>query len=221
MSRRCTIRRTIPRCTVFHTPAPCREDHGRTFVIAGAGELLEGELVRDGIVRRGETGPDAMREKAAYVVHVMADRLAGLGSELGSGDCRGCLHGAPVGPPSGGCRVAWRRGGAASRPPVVPGATARDRDRIRDGPPRYQEGNPHLTSPVMCECGWPRANAIRRPSQDGPDATFGPSCRAILRYQEYLARRQSAFEQPVGFPGIRQGQRTVDPQTELPGLNPA
>ena len=63
----------------FSYTVPCREEHGRTFVIAGAGELLEGELVRDGIVRQGETGPDAMREKAAYVVHVMADRLAGLG----------------------------------------------------------------------------------------------------------------------------------------------
>lgn len=63
----------------FSYTMPCREENGRTFVIAGAGELLEGELVRDGIVRRGETGPDAMREKAAYVVQVMADRLAGLG----------------------------------------------------------------------------------------------------------------------------------------------
>lgn len=62
----------------FSYTRPCREENGRTFVIAGAGELLEGELVRDGIVRRGETGPDAMREKAAYVVQVMADRLTGL-----------------------------------------------------------------------------------------------------------------------------------------------
>ncbi|MDE2997959.1 MAG: RidA family protein [Gemmatimonadota bacterium] len=64
----------------FSYTMPCREENGRTFVIAGAGELLEGELVRDGIVRRGETGPDAMREKAAYVVRVMADRLAGVGA---------------------------------------------------------------------------------------------------------------------------------------------
>lgn len=64
----------------FSYTMPCREENGRTFVIAGAGELLEGELVRDGIVRRGETGPDAMREKAAYVVKEMADRLAGLGA---------------------------------------------------------------------------------------------------------------------------------------------
>ena len=64
----------------FSYTMPCREENGRTFVIAGAGELLEGELVNDGIVRRGETGADAMREKAAYVVQVMADRLAGLGA---------------------------------------------------------------------------------------------------------------------------------------------
>ena len=36
--------------------------------------------MRDGIVRRGETGPDAMREKAEYVVQVMSDRLAGVGA---------------------------------------------------------------------------------------------------------------------------------------------
>ncbi len=64
----------------FSYTTPCREETGRTFVVAGAGELLEGELVRDGIVRRGETGPDAMREKAEYVVQVMADRLAGVGA---------------------------------------------------------------------------------------------------------------------------------------------
>jgi hypothetical protein len=64
----------------FSYTMPHREESSGTFVIAGAGELLEGELVNDGIVRRGETGPDAMREKAAYVVRVMADRLAGVGA---------------------------------------------------------------------------------------------------------------------------------------------
>lgn len=67
----------------FSYTVPCREEIGRTFVIAGAGELREGELVREGIVRRGETGPDAMREKAAYVMRVMADRLAGVGAAWG------------------------------------------------------------------------------------------------------------------------------------------
>ena len=64
----------------FSYTIPCREENSGTFVVAGAGELLGGELVNDGIVRRGETGPDAMREKAAYVVRVMAERLAGMGA---------------------------------------------------------------------------------------------------------------------------------------------
>lgn len=46
-----------------------------TFVAAGAGERRG-----DTTIRRGETTPDAMREKAAYVMSVMQDRLAGLGS---------------------------------------------------------------------------------------------------------------------------------------------
>ena len=49
-----------------------------TFVVAGSGETR-----RDvgGIVRVGETSPDAMREKAQHVVGVMRDRLHGLGAD--------------------------------------------------------------------------------------------------------------------------------------------
>ena len=50
----------------------------RTFVVAGAGELREGHLDPGGILRRGETDPDALREKARYVVEVMNQRIAGL-----------------------------------------------------------------------------------------------------------------------------------------------
>jgi len=52
-----------------------------TFVVAGAGEM--GDRVRgaDGIVRRGETSPDAMREKARFVMGVMAERMRALGAE--------------------------------------------------------------------------------------------------------------------------------------------
>ena len=64
----------------FSYTVPCREQESGTFVIAGAGELREGVLTNDGIVRRGETGSGALREKAAYVVRVMADRLEGLGA---------------------------------------------------------------------------------------------------------------------------------------------
>ena len=53
----------------------------RTFVVAGAGELIEGTLVSHGIIRRGETTPEAMAEKALYVGEVMTDRLSGLGAD--------------------------------------------------------------------------------------------------------------------------------------------
>ena len=51
-----------------------------TFVVAGSGEALEGKSnYRDHTVRRGETSPDAMREKAQYVLGEMERRLAALG----------------------------------------------------------------------------------------------------------------------------------------------
>lgn len=50
-----------------------------SFVVAGAGELREGTLVSSGIVRRGDVSAPAMLEKAAYVLEVMQERLAGLG----------------------------------------------------------------------------------------------------------------------------------------------
>ena len=50
----------------------------QTFIIAGAGELVEGTLVNDGILRRGETSSDAIAEKARYVCEVMAERLRSL-----------------------------------------------------------------------------------------------------------------------------------------------
>lgn len=50
-----------------------------TFVVAGAGELREGTLVSQGIIRRGDTSTEAMLEKADYVLDVMENRLTGLG----------------------------------------------------------------------------------------------------------------------------------------------
>jgi hypothetical protein len=52
-----------------------------TFVVAGSGEMQDRSLDAAGIVRSGETSPDAMREKAAFVVGVMRDRLHGLGAD--------------------------------------------------------------------------------------------------------------------------------------------
>ena len=50
-----------------------------TFVVAGSGEVVE--LAAERIVRRGETSPGAIREKATFVMGVMQTRLHGLGAE--------------------------------------------------------------------------------------------------------------------------------------------
>jgi hypothetical protein len=51
-----------------------------TFVIAGSGEAPEGRgSYAAHIVRRGETGPEAMREKASFVLAEMERRLGQLG----------------------------------------------------------------------------------------------------------------------------------------------
>ena len=51
-----------------------------TFVVAGSGEAREGGAsYRERTVRHGETGPDAMREKAIFVLAEMERRLKLLG----------------------------------------------------------------------------------------------------------------------------------------------
>jgi hypothetical protein len=51
-----------------------------TFVVAGSGEAVEGKgNYRDHTVRRGETSPDAIAEKARYVLGEMERRLTALG----------------------------------------------------------------------------------------------------------------------------------------------
>jgi len=52
----------------------------QTFIVAGAGELMEGTLVNSGILRRGETSDEAIAEKAGHVCEVMTERLRGLGA---------------------------------------------------------------------------------------------------------------------------------------------
>jgi len=60
--------------TLPATPVP------PSFVIAGAGELPEGSLDPHDVVRKGEISADALREKARFVMELMASRLAGLGA---------------------------------------------------------------------------------------------------------------------------------------------
>jgi hypothetical protein len=52
-----------------------------TFVVAGAGEMGDRSQGADGIVRKGETSPEAMKEKARFVMGIMQDRMRGLGAE--------------------------------------------------------------------------------------------------------------------------------------------
>ncbi len=55
-------------------------DTPTTFVVSGAGEIPEATLDDNEIVRKGETGPEAMREKAGHVVATMGSRLAAMGA---------------------------------------------------------------------------------------------------------------------------------------------
>jgi hypothetical protein len=54
------------------TPSP-------TFVVAGAGEVRARGKGAEGIVRHGDTSPDAMREKARFVMTIMQERLQAVG----------------------------------------------------------------------------------------------------------------------------------------------
>jgi hypothetical protein len=50
----------------------------KSFVVAGAGELPEGSLKPEDVVRRGETSEDAIRDKVRFVMGLMSGRINGL-----------------------------------------------------------------------------------------------------------------------------------------------
>lgn len=57
------------------------DGNDQTFVISGSGEAPEGKgNYRDHIIRRGETGPEALREKARWVLGEMERRMACFGA---------------------------------------------------------------------------------------------------------------------------------------------
>jgi hypothetical protein len=64
----------------FSYSRPCEPDLPPTFVVAGAGELPEGILSHEAIVRVGDTSPEAMVEKGSFVLDLMETRLNGLGA---------------------------------------------------------------------------------------------------------------------------------------------
>lgn len=51
----------------------------RTFVVAGSSEWPEGGRFPEDIVRHGDTSPEALREKAKYVLQAMESRMTLLG----------------------------------------------------------------------------------------------------------------------------------------------
>ncbi len=63
----------------FSFTRPCAAGTPATFVVAGAGELPEGVLAREGIVALGDTTPAGLVAKARFVMELMSSRLRGLG----------------------------------------------------------------------------------------------------------------------------------------------
>ena len=65
----------------FSYSRPCDPSLPPTFVVAGAGELPEGVLTTEGIVRAGDTSPEGIAAKATFVMDLMERRLRGLGGD--------------------------------------------------------------------------------------------------------------------------------------------
>lgn len=70
----------VPSFYAFSYTVPARQDAKPSFVIAGSGEAPEGRgNYRDHIVRRGDTSPDGIAEKARWVLGQMERRMGLLG----------------------------------------------------------------------------------------------------------------------------------------------
>ena len=70
---------TEPLLYGFSFTNPCPEGLLSTFVVAGAGELPEGILAREGIVALGDTSVEGLKIKSRFVMDLMESRLRGLG----------------------------------------------------------------------------------------------------------------------------------------------
>jgi len=69
-----------PSFHAFSYTVPARSGDRPTFVTAGCGEAPEGKPnYRDHIVRRGDTSPEGLREKARFVLAEQERRMAALG----------------------------------------------------------------------------------------------------------------------------------------------
>jgi len=69
-----------PSFHAFSYTVPAPADAPPSFIIAGSGEAPEGHgKYEERIIRLGDTSPDAMREKALYVLATMEERMTALG----------------------------------------------------------------------------------------------------------------------------------------------
>ena len=69
-----------PSFHAFSYTVPLSMDAPQSFVVAGSAESPEGGATyEERIIRLGETSPDAMGEKALYVLETMETRMAALG----------------------------------------------------------------------------------------------------------------------------------------------
>lgn len=68
----------------FAFTRPCPTDRVPTFVVAGAGELPDGALTREGIVALGDTSTEGLKAKARCVMELIENRLQGLGVDWSS-----------------------------------------------------------------------------------------------------------------------------------------
>jgi len=69
---------SVPSIYGFSYTVPSQRKE-KSFVVAGAGELPEGSLNPEDVIRSGETSSDAMAEKTRFVMGLMSARLGGLG----------------------------------------------------------------------------------------------------------------------------------------------
>ena len=65
----------------FSFTKSCSTDLPPTFIVAGAGELPEGILSREGIVSLGDISTKGLAIKARFVMDLMETRLRGLGAD--------------------------------------------------------------------------------------------------------------------------------------------
>jgi hypothetical protein len=70
-----------PSFHAFSYTVPASDDTPESFVIAGSGEVPEGDgTYEERIIRRGDNSAAAMREKALYVLDTMERRMSALGA---------------------------------------------------------------------------------------------------------------------------------------------